>query len=186
MWWKIPIALGVGTGVGVGIRGGNLYEVVGWTAITTGLSTAAGSGAFWRGAWGLSNWVRVGAPLASGGRAVIATGSAAGGMGVGTAVAAASTGYVLGAATGTGIVAVAEHQGIVYEGATADVIDLYLPGGAGLSEYVSTVGPALVQQSQTQATRKGKQSLRQRAKEEAVTLLLGPVLGPTFSFFRTS
>jgi len=184
MWWQIPIALGVGTGVGVGIRGGNLYEVVGWTALTTGLTTAAGSGSFWRGAWGLSNWVRVGAPLASGGRAVVATGAAAGGMGVGTAVAAVGAGTVLGAATGTGIVAVAENQGVVYEGATGDVLDLYLPGGAGASEWISTVGPALVQQSEIQTTRKAKQSIGQKGTEAALTVLLGPIWGPTYSFFR--
>jgi hypothetical protein len=105
-------------------------------------------------------------------------------MGLGTAVAAVGAGVVVGAATGTGVVAVAEHQGVVYEGATADVLDLYLPGGAGGMEWVDVVAPALVQQAQTSTTRRAAQSKRERAKEEFTQFVLGPVWGPTYSFFR--
>jgi F0F1-type ATP synthase membrane subunit c/vacuolar-type H+-ATPase subunit K len=105
-------------------------------------------------------------------------------MGLGTAVAAVSAGVVVGAATGTAVVAVAEHQGVVYEGATADVLDLYLPGGAGGMEWVDVVAPALVQQAETSATRRVTQSRRERAKEEFTKFVLGPVLGPAYGFFR--
>jgi len=188
MWWQIPryaLQIGVGTGVGVGLSGGSFREALLYSALSTGISTVAGKGGFWRGAWGLSNWIRLGAPLASGGRAVVATGSAAGGMGLGTAAGAVVAGTVIGAATGTAVVAVAEQQGVVYEGATADVLDLYLPGGAGASEWVDVVAPALVQQAQTSTTRRAAQSKRERAKEEFTKLVLGPVLGPVYGFFRS-
>jgi len=187
-WWIIPryaLQIGVGTGVGSLLAGGSFREALLYSALSTGISTVAGKAGFWRGAWGLSNWVRLGAPLATGGRAVLATGSAAGGMGVGTAVAAGSAGVVLGAATGTGIVAVAEHQGVVYEGATADVIDLYLPGGAGGKEWVEVVAPALVQQAKTSTKRKAEQSFAEGLVESGIGIVLGPVWGPAYSFFKT-
>jgi len=132
MWWVIPryaMQIGVGTGIGVTLKGGSLTEVLAWTALTTGVSSAAGSGAFWRGAWAASNYLRIGAPLASGGSSILATGSAAGGIGVGAAVGAVAAGAVVGAVTGTAIVAVAERKEIVYAGATKDVASFYMLQG---------------------------------------------------------
>jgi len=62
-------------------------------------------------------------------RAVAATRTAATvGSGV-TLAAAATVGYTAGAVVGTSIIAVAEEQEMVYEGATADVLDFYLLRG---------------------------------------------------------
>jgi len=135
--WLLPFVTGVGvsTGVGVGIRGGNIYEVLGWSALTSGLAAAVGSGAFWRTAWGA---VRMGsAPLwvltkdiayvgGQTGRAVASTQSA---RVIAKGTGAVAAGYVLGAVTGTAIVSQAEKKEIVYEGATADVIDFYTGEG---------------------------------------------------------
>lgn len=44
-------------------------------------------------------------------------------------VVGAALGYTIGAVTGTAIVAAAESQGYVYEGATKDVLDFYMGEG---------------------------------------------------------
>jgi len=139
MWLKFAIGVGTGTGIGVGIRGGSLYEVLAWSALSTGLSAAIGSGAFWRGAWG---GVRVAAGVAAPpawilakdigyvagqtGRAIASTPSA---RVIAKGAGAVTAGYVIGAVTGTAIVSQAEKRDIVYEGATADVIDFYTGEG---------------------------------------------------------
>jgi len=46
-----------------------------------------------------------------------------------TAVATIGAGYTIGAVTGTVIVSQAEKKGIVYEGATVDVLDFYMGEG---------------------------------------------------------
>ena len=46
-------------------------------------------------------------------------------------LAAAGLGWGIGAIVGTSIISQAEKREMVYEGATADVIDFYLPGGKG-------------------------------------------------------
>ena len=46
-------------------------------------------------------------------------------------LAAAGLGWGIGAIVGTTIISQAEKKEMVYEGATADVIDFYLPGGKG-------------------------------------------------------
>ena len=46
-------------------------------------------------------------------------------------LAAAGLGWGIGAVVGTTIISQAEKREMVYEGATADVIDFYLPGGKG-------------------------------------------------------
>ena len=46
-------------------------------------------------------------------------------------LAAAGLGWGIGAVVGTTIISEAEKREMVYEGATADVIDFYLPGGKG-------------------------------------------------------
>jgi len=189
MWWTIPIGIGVGTALGVGLKGGNLREVLAWSALTTVTSSAMGSGHFWRGAWATSNFLRIGSPLAAGGRAIMAFGSSAGGMGAGTAVASVAAGAVIGAGAGTAIVAVAEHKGLVYEGATKDVGEMYLSFPihpiATSAEYAGVVAPALVQQSGTFVERTTQQSISERLVEAGVGVVLGPVWGPAYSFFRT-
>jgi len=192
MWWVIPryaMQIGVGTGIGVTLKGGSLREVLAWTALTTGVSSAAGSGAFWRGAWAASNYLRIGAPLASGGSSILATGSAAGGIGLGAAVASVAAGAVIGAGAGTVIVAVAEHKGLVYEGATKDVGEMYLSFPihpiATSVEYAGVVAPALVQQTGTFVERKKQQSLSESLMEAGVGVVLGPIWGPAYKFFRT-
>jgi len=45
--------------------------------------------------------------------------------------AAAGVGYTAGAVAGTAIISVAEEEEIVYEGATADVLDFYLGRAEG-------------------------------------------------------
>lgn len=183
-WVALPIGIGVGTGIGVGIRGGSLPEVVAWSAVTSGLSYAAGSARFWSGAWSLSNWLRIGAPLTGGGRAILSVGGGAGGIGVGAAVGATVAGYVVGAAAGTVVVSEAEKKGIVYEGATEDVLDLYLPGGAGGTEYVEAVVPALIQQTGTLVERQAEMTPRERLEESIVAAVLGPIIGAAYIFFK--
>jgi len=135
--WLLPFVAGVGvsTGVGVGLRGGNIYEVVGWSVLTTGLAGALGSGGFWRTAWG---GVRIAGPplwIIAKDAAFVTRGTA--GLVAQTRTAqvvakgggAVAAGYVIGAGLGTGIVYVAEEKEIVYEGATSDVIDFYTGSG---------------------------------------------------------
>jgi len=136
MWWVIPFSAGIGvsTGIGVGLRGGSLKEVLAWSALTAGVSGVVTSKWFWRGAWGGARWV---APyIASGsvavagdigimGKAFTTTRTAAAlGSGV-TLAATVGVGATVGAVTGTLIVQEAEERGLVYEGATADVLDFY-------------------------------------------------------------
>jgi len=140
MAFWIPFALGVGvsTGVGVGVRGGNIYEVVGWSALTAGLSASLGSGRTWRAAWAGTRWaapyvargtVAVASDVGIMGKAFTTTRTAAA-LGSGVTVAATiGVGYTAGAVTGTIIVSQAEKKGIVYEGATADVLDFYTGKG---------------------------------------------------------
>tara|TARA_Y100000310_G_C20192344_1_gene583055 strand:- start:7 stop:543 length:537 start_codon:yes stop_codon:yes gene_type:complete len=54
-------------------------------------------------------------------------------------LAAAALGWGIGAVVGTAIISQAEKKKMVYEGATADVIDFYLPGGKG--HYFETAPP---------------------------------------------
>jgi len=131
MWWKIPIALGVGTGVGVGLQGGTLGRSLGWAALTTGLTSAVSSGRTWRLAWSGTRWA---VPHVARGAAVVASdaaliGRAALGTKTVTAMAAVGAGYTIGAVTGTVIVSEAEKRDVVYEGATADVLDFYTGEG---------------------------------------------------------
>jgi len=137
MWWTIPISIGVGTGVGVGLKGGDWPEVLAWSALTSGTSAALGSRGFWSASWAGVRWV---APSVWGvvkalagdsaimGKAFTTTRTAAA-LGGGVTVAATiGVGATVGAITGTLIVREAEKKGIVYEGATADVLDFYTPG----------------------------------------------------------
>lgn len=146
MAFWVPFALGVGvsTGLGVGVRGGNIYEVVGWSALTGIISAGLGRIGF-AGAWagvratgaflGPPAWILVkDIAFVAGetGKAISKTRSARV-LAKGTGTVAA--GYVLGAAVGTGAVYVAEEKGIVYEGATEDVIDFYTGGGNYWGDY---------------------------------------------------
>jgi len=91
-------------------------------------------GYLWRGvkwgapfAWGatkvLAGDAAIIARAAAGTRTAAAIGSGA------TVVAAVAAGYTIGAVTGTIIVSQAEERDIVYEGATADVLDFYTGKG---------------------------------------------------------
>lgn len=138
MWWTVPISIGVGTGVGVGLKGGSWPEVLAWSALTTGISTALGSARFWSAA---GTGVRWSAPYVWGFGKALAGDSAimakaftttrtAGALGKGVQVGAgAALGYTAGAVVGTTIISEAEKRDIVYEGATADVLDFYLLRG---------------------------------------------------------
>jgi len=143
-WIPFAIGVGVSTGVGVGVRGGNIYEVVGWSALTgimsAGLSRIGFAGA-WAGVRATSAYL--GPPLwiltkdiafvaVETGKAIGKTRSARV-IAKGTGTVAA--GYVIGAAVGTGVVYVAEEKEIVYEGATSDVIDFYTGGGNYWGDY---------------------------------------------------
>lgn len=138
MWWKIPIALGVGTGVGVGLQGGSLGRSLGWAVLTTGLTSTLSSGRTWRAAWAGTRWaapyvarggIAVAGDIGIMGKAFTTTRTAAA-LGSGVTVAATiGVGYTAGAVTGTIIVSEAEKRDIVYEGATADVLDFYTGGG---------------------------------------------------------
>jgi len=140
MWWTVPISIGVGTGVGVGLKGGSWPEVLAWSALTTGLSTAIGSGRAWRLGWSGVRWVApyvwagakatgswLGGDAAIMARAATTTRTAAAVGSAAPIVAAVAVGYTVGAVAGTIIVSEAEKKGIVYEGATADVLDFYNP-----------------------------------------------------------
>jgi len=137
MAFWIPFAIGVGlsTGVNVGLKGGNIYNVVGWSALTGVLTYALSSGRFWGTAWG---GVRLAGPplwIVAKDVAFVTRGTAGlvvqtrTAQAVGKGAGALTAGYVIGAAAGTGIVYVAEKKEIVYEGATEDVIDFYTGGG---------------------------------------------------------
>jgi len=137
MWWAIPISVGVGTGVGVGLKGGSPKEAFAWSVLTSSLSYALGSGRFWRGAWGGARWA---APYAWGATRVVAKdvgiiARAALGTSTVTGIAAVAAGYTIGAVTGTVIVSQAEKRGMVYEGATADVLDFYTGSGQYWGDY---------------------------------------------------
>ena len=122
-----------------------------WGLTTLGLTSAPAvaviEGAIVRGVpwvasglWSASNYVRLGSPLASGGRALLATGgSTAGGMGVGTAAAAVAGGYVLGATVGTGVA-----YAFWGEKGARDALDLYT-GKVSAKQYGEVVGGAIKQ-----------------------------------------
>jgi len=138
MFWRVPISIGVGTGVGVGLKGGSWPEVLAWSALTTGLASALSSGRTYKTIWGGARWaapylgrgaVALGGDVVIMGEAFATTQTAAVlGKGV-TAVAAVGLGYTAGAVVGTVIVSQAEKKEIVYEGATADVLDFYMGEG---------------------------------------------------------
>lgn len=90
------------------------------------------------GAWSASNWLRIGAPLVSGGRSILAVGSAAGGMGVGTFAASLLAGAALGAIVGTGISYV-----VWGEKGMEDAIDFYSNPTDIPRKYIEVVAPAL-------------------------------------------
>jgi len=144
-WIPFAIGFGVSTGIGVGVRGGNIYEVIGWSAVTGVLTGALGRRGLYTGAWagirGIGAYLAppawiflkdVAYVIGQTGKAIARTPSAkAVGKGSGTLAA----GYVIGAVVGTGIVYVAEEKGIVYEGATTDVARFYTGGGEYWGDY---------------------------------------------------
>jgi len=77
------------------------------------------------GAWIASNYVRLFAPLASGGTG-IGFGAAAGGAGVGSLAAAATGGYLIGATVGTGI-----SYGVWGEKGGVEALGFYTGGAVG-------------------------------------------------------
>jgi len=141
----VAVGVGVSTGLHVGVRGGNIYEVVGWSALTGGISAALVRKGFYTGAWAGVRatgaylappaWIVLKdiAHVAWGTTKLIVKTPTAKAVGKGGGALAA--GYVIGAAAGTGIVYVAEEKGIVYEGATSDVIDFYTGSGEYWGDY---------------------------------------------------
>jgi len=131
--WLYPL---VRFGVGYGLPPGRSYrknwkERVAWGLITLGLTSGWALGATQRGIVYSAPWLVRGAWA---GTKIVATDAAtlaraAAGTKTVTAAAAVGAGYAIGAVTGTIIVSEAEKRDIVYEGATADVLDFYMGEG---------------------------------------------------------
>jgi len=123
------ISFFIGLGWNTVSKGNNWKYLVGFS-----LAHPATRGALWRSAkwvapyaWAATKVLAADTVTVS--RAIATTRTAAAvGSGV-TIAAAVGTGYTIGAVTGTAIVHVAEEKEIVYEGATADVLDFYLGEG---------------------------------------------------------
>ena len=125
MGWSFTIGLGWNT-----LLGGDFWKY----ATGFALAHPRSRNFIWRG-------VRRVAPLAWGGLRVLGsdmliigraarTTRTAATLGSGASIAAAAgLGYGTGAVVGTGLVSVAEKKGIVYEGATSDVLDFYTGKG---------------------------------------------------------
>jgi len=122
----------IGLGWNTVSKGNNWKYLVGFS-----LAHPMTRGAIWKGAkwaapyaWSATKVLATDTVTVS--RAVATTRTAAAvGSGV-TIAAAVGVGYTAGAVTGTIIVSEAEKKGIVYEGATADVLDFYNPvSGSG-------------------------------------------------------
>lgn len=152
MAWLFPIIrFGIGYGLPPGIPlTDNWKSRTVWGLATLGLTSApvvkvieqsVVRGVPWiaSGLWSASNYLRLGAPLASGGRAVLATGgSSAGGMGVGAAAGAVTAGVALGVVAGTGVA----YAGWGEKGAR-DAIDFYTDPKDIPRKYMEVVFPAL-------------------------------------------
>ncbi len=120
----------------------NWKERVGWGLITLGLTSgwflkpvelrvAQGAGWALRNSWAGARILASDAAIMARAAATTTTGQAAGRVVVAGAMTAAAVGvgYTAGAVTGTVIVSQAEKKGMVYEGATADVLDFYTGEG---------------------------------------------------------
>ena len=99
----------------------------GWIASTGRWSFKKAIPRVLSGAWIASNYVRLFAPLSSGGTG-IGFGAAAGGVGVGTLAGAATGGYLAGAAAGTAIT-----YGIWGEKGAREALGFYTGGAVGSS-----------------------------------------------------
>jgi len=129
--WLLPL---MRFGIGYNLPPGQTTtrsERVTWGVITLGMTSnwilqPVQRGIVWATPWILRTaWAGtkiVAADLGLMGRAALGTRTV-------TAVAAVGAGYTIGAVTGTIIIHVAEEEGIVYEGATADVLDFYTGEG---------------------------------------------------------
>jgi len=95
--WQIPayVLLGIGVGAGVGLKGGTKEEVAAYATLTGITGYMAAQPGFWSGTAAALNWVRIGAPMATGGGTGIGFGAAAGGTGALTAVAGVTASRVL-------------------------------------------------------------------------------------------
>lgn len=123
--WRLSGASGAGY-----VLGGKRGAVVG-AGVTTFFSFVSAKTAT-TGIWYAAQSVRIGARLSTGGFTPLAfnpragwiekAGGKAGGIGAG----AAAAGYLLGSVAGTGVVYGLEKAGLVQEGSTEDVIDLYV------------------------------------------------------------
>jgi len=120
----------------------NWKERIAWGLITLGATSGwilrpvearIISGAPWllRTTWAYGRVAAADAAIMARAAATTQTGGAVGGAA--TIVAAAALGYTGGAVVGTGIISLAEKEGVVYEGATADVLAFYL--GQAEGEY---------------------------------------------------
>jgi len=123
------VSFAIGLGWNRLVRGDTWKYVLG--ALVAHPSTR---GYLWRGAkWG-APFAWSATKIVAGDAAIIAraasTTRTAAALGTGaTVVAAVGLGYTIGAVTGTIIVSQAEEKDIVYEGATADVLDFYTGEG---------------------------------------------------------
>jgi len=143
-WLAIPIGIGVGTGVTKKYGGGSWGSSLGYaTATTLVAATIRNPAAVTRGSFNVARFlypvIRVpvaflwqdllwpaARPLGMG---ILRSAGAIVGSQTALVISAAMMGYAIGAVTGTIIVSQAEKKGIVYEGATADVLDFYMGKG---------------------------------------------------------
>jgi len=110
-----------GIGIGVYIKGGTLKESAFWGGVT------------YAGAYVITHPIQSAKAFGTGARYAFTTSlQTMAGDAVSSyparLVAGAALGYAIGAVVGTGVVAVAEEQGWVKEGSTADVIGFYTGG----------------------------------------------------------
>jgi len=133
MGWLGPV-FRFGIGYGLPPKGrlrDNWKERVVWGLITLGLTSGWALKPVERGVVRAAPWLLrtawAGSRIVAADTLIIAR--AAAGTRTATAIAAPAAGYAIGAVTGTIIVSEAEKRDIVYEGATADVIDFYTGEG---------------------------------------------------------
>jgi len=117
--WKYVVGFGITTAAGATGRA-RIWSATKWAA------PFVWQGGKWIARKAAQGAVVVAADAAIMGRAA-ATTTIGGAAGTATMIAAgAAVGYTGGAVIGTGLISLAEKEGVVYEGATADVLDFYL------------------------------------------------------------
>jgi len=120
--WKYVVGFGITTAAGATGRA-RIWSATKWAAPYV-----------WQGGKWVARGVARGAVIVAADAAIMgkaaATTRIGGAVGGGAMIAAgAAVGYTGGAVIGTGLISLAEKEGVVYEGATADVLDFYLLRG---------------------------------------------------------